>query len=58
MMLSAPSSISNRLPKATNGMPFDAPRARADVADLVDFVLLSPIGFKYDVPSVAKLRRL
>lgn len=34
-----------------------APRTRADVVELVDLLLLSPIGFKYDSPSVARLRK-
>lgn len=35
----------------------DAPRTRADVVDLVDLLLLSPVGFKYDAPNLSKLRR-
>ncbi len=34
-----------------------APRTRRDVVDLVDLVLLSPVGFKYDEPSIATMRR-
>ena len=34
-----------------------APRTRADVVDTVDLIMLSPAGFKYDSPTVPKLRR-
>ncbi len=45
-------ALSDRISRA-----LDAPRARNDVVDLVDPILLSPIGFKYDSPTVSKLRR-
>lgn len=35
----------------------DAPRTRADVVDLVDLLLLAPGGFKYDTPTMPKMRR-
>lgn len=34
-----------------------APRTRADVVDLVDLLLLAPVGFKNDGPALTKLRR-
>ena len=34
-----------------------APRTRRDVVDLVDLLLLSPVGFKNDAPSMPRLRR-
>jgi len=39
------------------GRALDAPRSRADVADLADLLLLAPVGFKYDGPAVPRLRR-
>lgn len=35
----------------------DAPKTRADVGELADLLLLSPMGLKYDAPSVTTLRR-
>ena len=45
-------ALSDRISRA-----LDAPRSRADVVDLVDLVLLSPLGFRYDSPTMPKLRR-
>lgn len=33
------------------------PKSRRDVVDLVELLMLSPIGFKYDAPPVDTLRR-
>ena len=39
------------------GRALDAPRTRADVTELVDLLMLSPLGLKYDSPPIAKFRR-
>lgn len=39
------------------GTALDAPGNRSDIADLVDLLLLAPVGFKYDAPSIVRFRR-
>jgi AcrR family transcriptional regulator len=50
-------TVNRRVRKAVRGHLAARAAADVDVVALVDLLLLSPIGFKYDDPSVARLRR-
>ncbi len=50
-------AVNRRVRKAVTGHLTTHAVADVDVVTLVDLLLLSPVGFKYDDPSLARLRR-